>query len=535
LASEKIKVNRNKQSADSSNLKADRGGFWISTKVLSLGVMLLGFIMIVIGYLNIPVLTQVWASMQSNNLLVILLPVLGALIALFTYLSFKAWRKGGSLQKKLEDEVGRRSKVERDLTRAQEISKTGNWILELSSQEMRWSNEVCRILDYIPNDTDMNLQNFLKFVHPDDRSFVEKEIQKAIGLGMAFYITHRITRGDGSIRIVKQRSEIYLDRKGEATRILATLQDITDQKRVENLVADLGRIVDKSFNEIYTFDADTLKFTKVNLAARLNLRYGMEELHEMTLVDLNPEYTHEQFEEKIAPLKRGAGSVTVFETVHKRKNGTLYPVDVRLQLSINEVRPQFVAIVQDISDRKKIESLFSRTQEDFDKRLHERTSSLTKSNKDLQVEIDGQKNIIEALGASEKRLTEILNNAVDGIVTVDTEGAIHSFNRAAEHLFGLNIEEALGRNVNILLDGPDGSYSGEYFKNLLQSEKPAPLGLRYMVTARKKEGTTFSAELTVKETVIGGQQMFIGLIRNLTEKEEFDHELMRSIKPKKNS
>lgn len=515
MAAEKIKVNRNKQSADSSNLKADRGGVWISTKVLSLGVMLLVFIMIVSVYLNIPALTQVWASMQSNTMLVILLLVLGVFIALFASLSFKAWRKGESLQKCLEDEVGQRSKVERDLTRAQEISKTGNWIVELSSQEMRWSNEVCRILDYIPNDADMNFQSFLNFVHPDDRSFVEKEIQKAIGLGMAFYITHRIIRGDGSIRMVKQRSEIYLDRKGEATRIMGTLQDITDQKKVENLAADLGRIVDKSFNEIYTFDADTLKFTKVNLAARLNLRYSMEELHEMTLVDLNPEYTHDQFEEKISPLKRGAESVTVFETVHKRKNGTPYPVDVRLQLSINEVRPQFVAIVQDISDRKKIESLFSRTQEDIDKRLHERTSILTKLNKDLQVEVDGQNKIIEALGTSENRWVEILNNAVDGIVEIDKEGTIHSFNRSAEHLFGFNIEEALGQNINTLMAGPDGSYRGEYFKNLLQSENPAPLGLRRVVTARKKDGSTFSVELTVKETVIGGQQMFIGLIRNL--------------------
>lgn len=370
MASEKIKLKLNKQSTDSSNLKADRDGFWVSTKVLSLSIMLLGFVVIVSGYNNIPALSQVWASMHFDILLVTLLPVLGALIILFTFLSFKAWRKGESLQKKLEDEVSLRSKVERDLTRAQEISKTGNWILELSTHEMRWSNEVCRILDYTPNATDMNLEGFLKFVHPDDRSFVEKEIQKAIGLGLAFYITHRITRGDGSVRMVKQRSEIYLDRKGEATRILGTLQDITDQKRVENLVADLGRIVDKSFNEIYTFDADTLKFTKVNLAARLNLRYSMEELHEMTPVDLNPEYSHEQFEEKIAPLKKEAGSVTVFETVHKRKNGTLYPVDIRLQLSINEIRPQFVAIVQDISDRKKIESLLSRTQEDFDNRLH---------------------------------------------------------------------------------------------------------------------------------------------------------------------
>ena len=58
--------------------------------------------------------------------------------------------------------------------------------------------------------------------------------------------------------------------------------------------------MDKSFNEIYIFDAETFKFAKVNLAARLNLRYSMEELYEMTPVDLLPEFTWEQFEELTA-------------------------------------------------------------------------------------------------------------------------------------------------------------------------------------------------------------------------------------------
>lgn len=332
-------------------------------KVLSATVILLGLFVIICWYLNIPALTQVypdWAPMEFDILSGILLIVVGAFLAFVVGLVFSTWRKGEHLQELLESEISERKKVERDLARAQEITKTGNWVLDLLSHKMQWSNEVCRILDYSPDNKDINFHRFLKSVHPDDRSFVESEIQNAFNQGTAFNLTHRIVRRDSSIRMVKQRSEIYLDQDGEPTQVMGTLQDVTEQKEAENLAARLGRIVDKSFNEVYIFDAETLKFTRVNLAARLNLRYSMEELREMTPVDLKPEYTQEQFEKMTNSLKRGAETVTVFETVHKRNNGTLYPVDIRLQYSKDETRPQFVAIVQDISDRKKATSLASK-------------------------------------------------------------------------------------------------------------------------------------------------------------------------------
>ena len=524
-----LKNNRGTSSIVSRDLEAGRGGFWVSAKTLSVVAVLLGVFVIVGWYLNVPALAQVylnWSLMQVDIVLGILLIVMGVMLALVVGSTLNAWRKGEELQKKLEDEIGRRKKIERELDRAQEISKTGSWTLELSGQSMQWSNEVCRILDSSLNNNDMTFQRFLKSVHPDDRDFVGQEIQKTINQGTALSLTHRVVHRDGSIRIVKQRSEIYLDRQGNPTKILGTLQDITGQKEAESLGASLGRIVDKSFNEIYVFDAETFKFSKANLSARLNLRYNMEELHEMTPLDLLPEFTLEQFEELTDSLKKGANSITAFETIQRRNNGSLYPVDVRLQFSISETRPQFIAIVQDITDRKKVENLSHKSQQYMDKQVHERTLDLTKLNKELLKEIAEQKKTNEVLDTSENRLVEIMNNLVDAIITIDKEGSIHSFNRAAESLFGLKIEEALGQNINILMAGSDDTQHDEYLKDLLQSKKSADLGLRRVITARKKDGTTFSAELAVSETVIGDQRMFTGLIRNLNGKEDTDYELM---------
>lgn len=146
-----------------------------------------------------------------------------------------------------------------------------------------------------------------------------------------------------------------------------------EHRQAESLLTRFGRILDNSFNEIYVFSAETLKFIQANVGARRNLNYSMEELVQLTPVDLKPEFTEEKFEELIVPLKNGHKSMLVFETIHQRKEETLYPVEVRLQLMKDESPPVYVAIIQDISKRKKDEEMLKNF-------AHE----LKRSNKELE-------------------------------------------------------------------------------------------------------------------------------------------------------
>ncbi len=75
----------------------------------------------------------------------------------------------------------------------------------------------------------------------------------------------------------------------------------------------------------------------------------------MTAVDLKPEITRDQFLAYIEPLRSGERDQVYFETVHKRKDGSTYPVEVRLQYSPKEDPPVYVAILLDISEQKKAE------------------------------------------------------------------------------------------------------------------------------------------------------------------------------------
>jgi len=113
----------------------------------------------------------------------------------------------------------------------------------------------------------------------------------------------------------------------------------------------LGRLLDESSNEFYMFDAVSLRFVEVNRGARENLGYTMQELSELGPLDLKPELDAKRFEELLRPLRTGRKEQVTFRTVHRRKDGSCYPIEARLQLSTSETPPVFVAIIQDISQR----------------------------------------------------------------------------------------------------------------------------------------------------------------------------------------
>jgi PAS domain S-box-containing protein len=112
----------------------------------------------------------------------------------------------------------------------------------------------------------------------------------------------------------------------------------------------LGRIVEESLNEIYVFDAEDLHFIEVNRGARENLGYSTADLAGLTPVDIKPDLDAAAFEEIIRPLREGTAEIVRFRTRHRRRNGTHYPVDVKLQLIVAG-QPVFVAIIDDTSER----------------------------------------------------------------------------------------------------------------------------------------------------------------------------------------
>jgi PAS domain S-box-containing protein len=181
------------------------------------------------------------------------------------------------------------------------------------------------------------------------------------------YLTHY--RDTGEARIIGIGRDVTGRRKdgttfpihlsvGEAKvgdRILFTgiVRDLTERAREEAQRLRLGEILEESINEIFVFDDESLRFTQVNRGARENLGYSVDELAGLTPVDLKPEFEEAEFRNLIEPLRTGATSSLVFKTVHRRKDGTDYRVEVHLQH--HPASREYVAVILDISERETLE------------------------------------------------------------------------------------------------------------------------------------------------------------------------------------
>lgn len=129
-------------------------------------------------------------------------------------------------------------------------------------------------------------------------------------------------------------------------------KNISKEKYALNDVLRYNNIFENLLNEIYLFDVHTLKFLGANKAARENIGYSADELACLTPVDIKPLIDRNEFLELVNPLITGQKKKLVFETIHRRKNLTQYPVEVHLQIVEIEQERQFVAIVVDITERK---------------------------------------------------------------------------------------------------------------------------------------------------------------------------------------
>lgn len=126
---------------------------------------------------------------------------------------------------------------------------------------------------------------------------------------------------------------------------------------------------------------------------------------------------------------------------------------------------------------------------------------------------------------SSKLLEAIIENAIDGIITIDNRGIVESINPSASKLFGYQPEEVIGKNVSILMPEPDRSNHDTYIANYESTRKRKIIGIGREVLGRKKNGETFPFRLAVSEVFYKDKKIFTGFIHDLTKEKAAEDKL----------
>lgn len=135
---------------------------------------------------------------------------------------------------------------------------------------------------------------------------------------------------------------------------------------------------------------------------------------------------------------------------------------------------------------------------------------------------------LQAVAREQARYQSIVDTAVDPIIVTDQDGAIVSFNLAAQRAFGYRANEAIGANVDMLMPDVHLHAPDSNLKRSHSTGEPRVLGIGGGVEGLRKDGTIFSIELAVAEWWSGNQRYYTGILRDQTEQEQAKHALLQS-------
>lgn len=124
-------------------------------------------------------------------------------------------------------------------------------------------------------------------------------------------------------------------------------------------------------------------------------------------------------------------------------------------------------------------------------------------------------------------LNAIIENAIDGIITINEFGIIESINPSACVLFMYSPEEVIGHNISILMPSPDREQHDNYIRNYTHTGVPHIIGYGRDVLGRKKDGNVFPFRLAVSEVLFEDNKIFAGFIHDLSNQKEAENRLMQ--------
>ncbi|MBX9868997.1 MAG: PAS domain S-box protein, partial [Burkholderiaceae bacterium] len=126
-------------------------------------------------------------------------------------------------------------------------------------------------------------------------------------------------------------------------------------------------------------------------------------------------------------------------------------------------------------------------------------------------------------------VTAIVQTAINGIISIDAKGIIHVFNPAAEKLFGWSKHEVTGKNVSLLMEDKFAAKHDDYLHQFTLTGKSTVIGLERKVTARRKDGSIFPANLAVGHAALSeSKHFFVGFITDISEQEKIEENLKRA-------
>lgn len=231
-------------------------------------------------------------------------------------------------------------------------------------QTITWSNRTKEMFG-LHHDTDVEYSHYVNGIHPDDRKRSEEIVREMVNSqSKEFYELEYRTIGihDGITRWVKSKGKITFNNEGQPVRVNGITQETTQRKAFEEQIEKFKYMADNATDSFILVRKDG-SFAYLNKIALVRWGYSETESSLLRVPDVDPNFDLHSFRQIFK--KAVDGIIIPFETSHRRKDGSLYPVEVNMGVLHLKNEPYLFAIARDITERKKEQEKIKESEERF--------------------------------------------------------------------------------------------------------------------------------------------------------------------------
>ncbi len=348
----------------------------------------------------------------------------------------------------------------------------------------------------------------------DRAQITQRAIQLSEELGQTISPDFEVFVAKARIGIADEQQWTYVSKTGDRFPVLLTMtalhdrhdqiigfvaiaRDISRQQEAEEEISRFKTTLDMTLDCVFMFSPKTLRFFYVNQGAIEQVGYSYNELLRMTPIDIIRELDKQSFQQILQPMIDGERNAITFESYHQHRNGTYIPVEIFLQYIYPvDQEPRFVAIVRDITERRRS---------------------------------------AESLAHAEERARLLLESAGEGIYGLDLEGRTTFVNPAAARMLGYDSTDLIGKPIHQMIHHSykDKSVYPYEFSPVYAAISEGSIQRVSNEVMWRKDGSSFPIEYTVtpirKNNTIAGAVVIFNDITARKKVEKIKNEFISTV------
>lgn len=228
--------------------------------------------------------------------------------------------------------------------------------MNLKTGKTQWSYQLYELYREDPRTFSPSLETFWQKIPQDEHAKIERFLEEGLQDGQSKHFVHKHYRGDGSIAYIDMVGQAVFDSQGEPEKLMGVSMDVSHLIEVQKHNQELAHILQTVHQEVYIVDYETLDYLYANDMALTSLGYSLDELLTLNVKTVNP-YLNDNAIEQLKLASESDSQVRIEnESIHRRKDGSEYPVFAILQLIEYKGKKAVAIFDQDMTDIKAVQN-----------------------------------------------------------------------------------------------------------------------------------------------------------------------------------